>query len=198
MRVESLLTGPLEPTNEAYSVAKIAGIKLCQAYCHQYGVNFVSGIPANVFGIGDDFSSENSHVIPALLRKMHEGKLQRKPYVSIWGTGAPRREFIFSDDLADACIFIMREYEDPTPINIGGGFDVSIKELAELIKEIVGYPGKLRFDTSKPDGMPEKVLDLEPLFEMGWRPKVPFRTALQVTYDSFLRAQEEKGTRNVR
>ncbi len=186
MRVESLLTGPLEPTNKAYAVAKIAGIELCQAYRQQYGVKFIVGIPANTFGPGDDFSPENSHVIAALIRKIHEAKDLDLESVDIWGTGTPRREFIFADELADACIFIMREYDDTEPINIGSGSDLSIKELAELIKEVVGYSGKLHFDTTKPDGMPLKVLDSSKLKRMAWRSKTPFRSALSATYDWFL------------
>jgi GDP-L-fucose synthase len=191
MSVESLLTGPLEPTNEAYAVAKIAGIKLCQAYRQQYGVNFIVGIPANVFGPGDDFSLEDSHVIAALIRKMHEAKVLGAESVEIWGTGTPRREFIFADDLADACIFAMREYNDAEPINLGGGTDLSIAELAELVKEVVGYRGKLRFDTSKPDGMPLKALDSNRLMAMGWRPATPFRIALTETLNAYLQTQRE-------
>lgn len=186
MQVESLMTGTLEPTNEAYAVAKIAGIKLCQAYHQQYGANFISGIPANAFGIGDDFSLEESHVIPALIRKMHEAKIASAEFVEIWGTGTPRREFIFADDLANACIFIADKYDEPTPINIGGGLDLSVKELAELIKEAIGYRGKLRFDASKPDGMPLKALDSSKLKSMGWQPQISFRAAVEATYDWFL------------
>ncbi|MEG4339896.1 GDP-L-fucose synthase [Microcoleus sp. D3_18_C2] len=186
MQVESLMTGTLEPTNEAYAVAKIAGIKLCQAYCQQYGANFISGIPANAFGIGDDFSLEESHVIPALIRKMHEAKIADAEFVEIWGTGTPRREFILADDLADACLFIMDKYDEKKPINIGGGLDLSIKELAELIKDAVGYRGLLRFDTSKPDGMPLKALDSSKLSSMGWQPKTSFYAAVSLTYDWFL------------
>lgn len=193
MRVESLLTGPLEPTNEAYAVAKIAGIKLCQAYRQQYGANFIVGIPANVFGLGDDFSLEDSHVIPALIRKMHDAKLSGAKFVEIWGTGSPKREFIFADDLADACVFIMNEYDGREPINIGSGLAFSISELAELNKEIVSYPGELRFDTSKPDGMPLKVLDSSKLSEIGWRPKTSFPSALSATYDWFLQVEGRKG-----
>lgn len=193
MRVESLMTGPLEPTNEAYAVAKLAGLKLCQAYRQQYGVNFINGIPANAFGIGDDFSLEDSHVIPALIRKMHEAKVNSVESVEIWGTGAPRREFIFADDLADACIFIMQDYDAPEPINIGGGSDLSIKELAEFIKQVVGYTGELRFDASKPDGMPLKALDSTQLLSMGWQPKTSLQAALSATYDWFL-LREESGT----
>jgi len=191
MREDTLLTGSLEPTNEAYAVAKIAGIKLCQAYRQQYKVSFISGIPANTFGPGDDFSLEDAHVIAALIRKMHEAKELGLESVDIWGTGTPRREFIFADDLANACIFIMREYDDTEPINLGSGSELSIKELAELIKEVVGYSAKLHFDTSKPDGMPFKVLDSSKLTEMGWRPRTHFRSALSATYDWFLGTQQQ-------
>jgi GDP-L-fucose synthase len=189
MRVESLFTGPLEPTNEAYAIAKIAGIKLCQAYRQEYGANFIVGIPANAFGPGDDFSPDNSHVIPALIRKMHEAKVASSASVEIWGTGTPRREFIFADDLADACLFVMQEYDGAEPINLGGGTDLSIAELAELVKEAVGYLGGLRFDTSRPDGMPVKALDSSRLIAMGWRPATPFSTALAVTLSAFLQIQ---------
>jgi len=191
MREDALLTGSLEPTNEAYAVAKIAGIKLCQAYRQQYGANFISGIPANVFGPGDDFSLEDAHVIAALIRKMHEAKELGLESVDIWGTGTPRREFIFADDLADACIFIMSRYDDVEPINLGSGSELSIKELAELIKEVVGYSAKLHFDTSKLDGMPLKVLDSSKLTEMGWRPRTHFRSALSATCDWFLDTQQQ-------
>ena len=154
MQVKSLLTGPLEPTNEAYAVAKIAGIKLCQAYRQQHGTNFIVGIPADAFGVEDDFSLDNSHVIPAMLRKMHEAKVQGADQVEIWGTGTPRREFIFADDLADACIFIMQKYNGSEPINLGEGVNLSIAELAELVKELVDYSGELRFNLNRPDGMP--------------------------------------------
>lgn len=189
MRVESLLTGSLEPTNEAYAIAKIAGIKLCQAYREEYGANFIVGIPANAFGPGDDFGPDNSHVIAALIRKMHEAKVASAASVEIWGTGTPRREFIFADDLADACLFVMQEYNGAEPINLGGGTDLSIAELAELIKEAVGYLGGLRFDTSRPDGMPVKALDSSRLIAMGWRPATPFSTALAVTLSAFLQIQ---------
>lgn len=189
MKEDSLLTGPFEATNEAYAVAKIAGMKLCQAYRRQYGVNFVSAIPANVFGQNDDFSLQDSHVVSALIRKIHGAKELGSEFVDIWGTGTPRRELIFSDDLADACILIMRKYDDLKPINIGSGLDLSIRELAQLIKEIVGYSGELRFDKSKPDGMPLKVLESSKLNEMGWRPRTSFRSALSTTYDWFLQVQ---------
>lgn len=193
MRVESLLSGPLEPTNEAYAVAKIAGIKLSQAYRQQYGVDFISAIPADVFGPGDEFSPEDSHVIPALMRKMYTAKRLGAEAVEIWGTGDARREFIYADDLAEACLVLMREYESPQPINIGGGADLSIRELAALLRDIVGYSGALRFDTSKPDGMPLKVLDSGPIQRMGWRPRWPLQAALAATFEWFLQAEQEGG-----
>jgi len=198
MREDALLTGPLEPTNEAYAVAKIAGIKLCQAYNQQYGAKFISGIPTNTFGPGDDFSPEDSHVIAALLRKMHEAKTSGSASVEVWGTGAPRREFIFVDDLADACIFLMNKYDDAGPINVGSGEASSIYELAELIREVVGYPGELRFDTSKPDGMPVKVLDSSQLIALGWQAKTPLYSGLLATYNWFLQAEDERRAAHVR
>jgi len=191
MRVESLLTGPLEPTSEAYAVAKIAGIKLCEAFRQQYGASFVSVIPANPFGPGDDFRPEEAHVIAALIRRLHEAKERGQESVEIWGTGNPRREFIFADDLADACIFVMNKYEGTEPINVGGGMDLSIRELAVMIREVVGYGGELRFDSTKPDGMPCKVLESTRLHEMGWRARTPFRSALAATYGWFLKAEQE-------
>lgn len=186
MRVESLMTGPLEPTNEAYAVAKIAGIKLCQAYRQQFGANFIVGIPANAFGTDDDFSLDNSHVIPAMLRKMHEATAHGADRVDIWGTGTPRREFIFADDLAEACIFVMQNYNSDEPMNLGGDAVVSIRELAHLAGEVVGYKGQLHFDTTKPDGMPIKALDSSQLHEMGWVAATPLSAALAATYASFL------------
>lgn len=191
MRVESLLTGPLESTNEAYAVAKIAGIKLCQAYRQQYGVSFIVGIPANVFGPGDDFSLEDSHVIAAMIRKVHEARLSGAPSVDVWGTGTPRREFVYADDLADACLFVMQNYDGAEPINLGGGTDVSIGELAQLVKEVAGYEGELHFDRSRPDGMPLKALDSTALTAMGWRPVTPFRVALTATWKAFQRTQQK-------
>ncbi len=192
MKVESLLTGSLEPTNEAYAVAKIAGIALCRAYRSQYGADFIVGIPANSFGPGDNFDPEDSHVVAALVRKMHEAKVAGADSVEIWGTGDARRELMFVDDLADACVFAMREYDGENPINLGGGSDLSIRELAESIKDVVGYDGELRFDTSKPDGMPLKSLDSSVLLGMGWRSKTPFRDALSATYESFLQLETGK------
>jgi GDP-L-fucose synthase len=186
MRVESLMTGPLEPTNDAYATAKLAGISLCRAYARQHGARFISGIPANAFGIDDDFSSEGGHVIPALLARFHRAKLEGAPKVEIWGTGTPRREFVFADDLADACLFVMRNYDDPeVPINIGSGEDLSIAETAELIREITCYEGELVFDPTKPDGMPLKSLESSKLTEMGWRAETPIVSALMETYAAY-------------
>lgn len=189
MREDALLTGPVEPTNEAYAVAKIAGIKLCQAYRQQYGASFVAGIPANAFGPGDDFSPEDSHVIAALIQKMHEARLSGADSVEIWGTGSPRREFVFADNLAEACLLAMRAYDGPEPINLGGGVDMSIAELACLIREVTGFRGQILFDTGKPDGMPVKLLDSSKLLALGWRPRLSFRSALEATYDWFLQSQ---------
>lgn len=186
MRTPSLLAGPLEGTSEAYALAKLSGIKLCQAYRRQYDADFVVGITADVFGPGDDFSPDNSHVLAALMRKMHEAKTRGLNTVELWGTGTPRREFVFVDDLADACIFVMERYSDADPINLGGGPDLSIRELAEAVGAVVGYSGRLRFDPAKPDGMPFKALDSSVLREMGWRPAVPFREALARTYEWFV------------
>jgi GDP-L-fucose synthase len=189
MHPHSLLTGPFEATNDAYATAKLAGMKLCEAYRQEYGANFINAIPANVFGPGDHFDPENSHVIGALIQKMHTAKQRGATSVEIWGTGTPRREFIFADDLADACLFVMSEYNDIAPINLGGGTDLSIKELALHIQTLVGYGGQLYFDTSKPDGMPLKALDSTVLLQMGWRPRTPFREALAITYQWFLQTQ---------
>jgi GDP-L-fucose synthase len=193
MQVESLLTGPLEPTNEPYAVAKIAGIKLCQAYRQQYGANFISGIPANSFGPGDDFNLENSHVIAALMRKMHEAKIQGVNSVEIWGTGTPRREFIFVDDLANACVFVINHYDGTLPINLGSGIDFSIADLAECIKEVVGFQGKLIFDELKPDGMPVKLLDTKELKNLGWKPMWLFEDALKMTHAWFKKQKTING-----
>lgn len=186
MREEALLSGPLEPTNEAYAVSKIAGIKLCQSYATQYGATFISGIPANAFGPDDDFDTENSHVIAALLRRMHEAKASKLQYVELWGTGTPRREFIFVDDLADACILVMQKYKGVEPINLGCGTDLSIAELAEMIKEVVGFEGKIVFNSTKPDGMSRKILESNKLKALGWKPKTNMRQALGTTYRWYL------------
>jgi len=194
MRVESLLSGPLEPTSEPYALAKLAGIKLCQAYRRQYGANFVVGILGDAFGPGDDFSAENSHVIPALIRRMHEAKAAGADSVVIWGSGSPRREFMLSDELAGACIHVMQHYEGPRPINLAGAPALSIREAAESIREVVGFEGELVFDTTKPDGMPMKGLDSTPLRELGWSPCTSFRKAVQQTYRWFLGNAAKEGT----
>lgn len=187
MRVESLMTGTLEPTNEAYAMAKLAALVLCQAYRRQYGASFITAIPANAFGPHDDFSAEDSHVIPGLIRRFHEARYQAQAEVCIWGSGRPRREFLYSRDLADACVFVMQKYDADEPINLGGGQDLSIADTANAIAAVVGYRGRLSFDSSRPDGMPLKSLDSQPLRELGWTPSTPFRTALAETYDWFLR-----------
>jgi len=173
MRIESLWTGPLEQTNEAYAVAKLAGLKLCQAYRQQYAVDFITAIPANVFGPNDDFSAEDSHVIPGLIRRFHEARMEHRSEFLIWGTGQARREFIYARDLADACLFVMAHYAEPEPINLGCGCDLSIAETARAIAEVIGYRGRLGFDTSRPDGMPYKGLDSSKLLALGWRPARP-------------------------
>jgi GDP-L-fucose synthase len=186
MQVDSLMTGPLEPTSEAYATAKLAGIKLCQAYRQQYGMDMISAIPGDVFGPDDDFDLENAHVIAALMRRMHQAKMAGEPSVEVWGSGSPRREFIAADDVADAAIFLMQHYAGPAPINVGSGFEVTIQSLAELLKEIVGFRGKLRFDRTKPDGMALKALDSSALRALGWRPKTSLRAGLEETYRWFV------------
>jgi GDP-L-fucose synthase len=187
LRVESLMTGPLEPTNEAYATAKLAGLRLCQAYRRQYGVNFIAAIPANVFGPEDHFSADDGHVIASLMHRLHEAARRGRREVAVWGTGKPRREFLFSADLADACLFVMRHYDGPEPINLGGGTDLSVAEVARAVAEVVGYRGRLWFDTRRPDGMPRKGLDSSRLHGLGWRAATCFRTALEETYQGFLR-----------
>jgi GDP-L-fucose synthase len=185
MREEHLLTGPLEPTNEPYAVAKIAGIKLCQAYRRQYGSRFISAMPTNLYGPGDNFDLESSHVLPALLRKFHEAQLAGGGPVTVWGTGSPRREFLHVDDLADACLFLMRRYDDEPHVNVGVGRDLSIRELAETIRDIVAPGVELTFDTSKPDGTPRKLLDVSRLTALGWRPSIGLREGIESTYEWF-------------
>ena len=184
-----LLTGPLEPTNEAYAVAKIAGIKLCEAYRRQYGDDFISAMPTNLYGPNDNFDLVSSHVLPALIRKFHEAKVAGQSEVVIWGTGAPRREFLHVDDLADACVFLMDRYDEAQHINVGTGEDLSIRELAELIRDVVHPRAALRFDPSKPDGMPRKLLDVSRLHELGWRHRIPLREGIASTYEWFLQNQ---------
>jgi len=187
MREEHLLTGPLEPTNEWYAIAKIAGIKLGQAYRKQYGFHAISLMPTNLYGPGDNFDLESSHVLPALIRKFHEAKTNAAPEVVIWGTGTPRREFLHVDDLADAALFLMLHYDDAEIVNVGTGEDVTIRELAELISQAVGYTGRLAFDTAKPDGTPRKLLDVGRLKSLGWTAKTRLRDGIAATYDWYVR-----------
>jgi GDP-L-fucose synthase len=200
MSEECLLTGPLEPTNRAYTVAKIAGIEMCRSYNGQYGARFLAVMPANLYGPGDHYNLENSHVIPALIRKMHEAKLSRADHVVIWGTGSPRREFLYSDDAANACVFLMNLADEKLDailanghsfpiVNIGCGNDLTVSELAELIAEVVGFSGSLVFDTSKPDGTPRKLLDTNRLTGLGWRPLTELREGLIRTYGDFQQRQ---------
>ena len=186
VKEEYLLTGPLEPTNEAYAIAKIAGIKMCQAYRKQYGRNYISAMPCNMYGKNDNYHPENSHVLPGLLRRFHEAKVNNLPTVAVWGTGTPMREFLCSDDIAIACVFLMNHYDSPEPINVGTGEDITIKELAETIKEVVGYTGEIVWDASRPDGTPRKVLDVSRINELGWKHSILLKEGLRLTYDDFL------------
>ncbi|WP_105371941.1 GDP-L-fucose synthase [Neorhizobium huautlense] len=183
---EALLTGPLEPTNEWYAIAKIAGIKLCQAYRKQYGSDFISAMPTNLFGPGDNFDLNSSHVMPALIRKAHEAKLNNLPEITIWGTGTPRREFLHVDDCADACVHLMKVYSGDTHVNVGSGEDLTILELARLVCKIVGFQGDIVTDLSKPDGTPRKMMSSEKLLSLGWFPKFELRQAIESVYRSFL------------
>lgn len=182
LREEALLTGPLEPTNEPYAIAKIAGIKLCEAYRAQYGCDFTAVMPTNLYGPGDNFDLKTSHVLPALLRKCHEAKLNQQPTVELWGTGTPRREFLHVDDLADACFFLMQQGSTPSLLNIGTGTDLTIQELATQIAQVVGYRGTFRFDPSQPDGTPQKLLDVSRLHALGWQAQISLAEGLQKTY----------------
>jgi GDP-L-fucose synthase len=187
LKEEYLLTGLLEPTNEPYAIAKIAGIKMCEAYRDQYGCNFISVMPTNLYGYKDNYHPENSHVLPALIRRLHEAKINSAAEVSIWGSGSPKREFLFADDLADACFFLMQNYNDKELVNIGTGQDLTIHELAHLVKSTVGFQGKLVFDTSKPDGTPRKLMDVSKLNDLGWTYKTRLESGLQLTYADFLK-----------
>jgi GDP-L-fucose synthase len=182
----ALLTGPLEPTNEPYAIAKIAGIKLCQAYARQHGANYISAMPTNLYGPGDSFDPVTSHVIPALIQRMHQAKKSRSPEVVIWGTGTPRREFLHCDDLAQAVRFLFEKYDSPEIINIGWGEDLTIRELAMLIRKVVGFEGELVFDQTKPDGTPQKLLDVARLRSLGWEPKIPLEQGIEQTYRWFV------------
>ena len=187
MKEEHLLTGELEPTNEWYAIAKIAGIKMCQAYKKQYGFNAISIMPTNLYGPGDNFNLENSHVLPALIRKFHDAKENNLPQVEVWGTGTPRREFLHVDDMADASVYLMNNYDGFDFVNVGVGEDVSIKELAELVKEVVGFKGELTFNATKPDGAPRKLLDVSKLISLGWKAQTELKQGVEETYSWFLR-----------
>ena len=186
LREEYLLSGPLEPTNEWYAVAKIAGIKLCQAYNAQYGTDYISVMPTNLYGPGDNFDLTSSHVLPALIRKFDEAKLAGAPAVTVWGTGLPRREFLHVDDLADACVFLMERYQGSEIVNIGTGEDLTIAELAELVRDVVGYGGRIVYDPTKPDGTPVKLLDVSRLTALGWRYRIALRAGIETTYTWYL------------
>ena len=182
----ALLTGPLEPTNEAYAIAKIAGIKLCQAFSREYGANFISVMPTNLYGPNDNFDLETSHVLAALLRKTHEAKMRNDQKLIVWGTGKPRREFLHVDDLAAACLLLLEKYDSPEIINVGCGEDISIRELAEIICEVVGFDGELAWDTTKPDGTPRKLLDVTKIRALGWKPAITLRDGIKRTYNWFV------------
>ncbi len=182
---DSLLTGVLEPTNEPYAIAKIAGIKMCEAYRSQYGCNFISVMPTNLYGFNDNYDLQNSHVLPAMIRKFHEAKLENKPFVELWGTGSPMREFLYADDLAEACCFLMENYDDSTLINIGTGEDISIKELAEMIQRTVGYEGKIIWNTEKPDGTPRKLMNVSKLHGLGWKHSIELEEGIGRVYADY-------------
>jgi GDP-L-fucose synthase len=186
LKEDYLLTGLLEPTNEPYAIAKIAGIKMCDAYRAQYGCNFIAVMPTNLYGLNDNYHPQNSHVLPALIRRFYEAKKDNKPSVTIWGTGTPKREFLFADDLAEACFYLMQNYNQEGLINIGTGEDISIKDLAYMIKRIIGFEGEILFDTSKPDGTPRKLMDVSKLHEQGWKHKIELEEGIKLSYMNFL------------
>lgn len=181
-----LLTGPLEPTNEPYAIAKIAGIKMCEAYRDQYGCNFISVMPTNLYGPNDNYSLENSHVLPAMIRKFYEAKQQNLSSMTLWGTGSPMREFLHADDLAEACLFLMESYDEKELVNVGTGEDVTIKELAQLVKETIGFEGEIIWDTNRPDGTPRKLMDVSKLHGLGWKHKIELKEGIQLAYQDFL------------
>ena len=197
IKEEYLLSGALEPTNEWYAIAKIAGIKMIQAYRKQYGFSGISVMPTNLYGPGDNFDLESSHVLPALIRKVHEAKVNDSREVVVWGTGKPRREFLHVDDLAEACVFLMQSYDSDEIVNVGVGKDISIRELAELVQAIVGFAGELVFDTSRPDGTPRKMLDVSKITELGWEAKIGFKAGLASTYEWYVEHQAESPSRTV-
>ncbi|MBM3883725.1 MAG: GDP-L-fucose synthase [Verrucomicrobia bacterium] len=193
LREEHLLSGPLEPTNQWYAVAKIAGIKLCQAYRRQYGCDFISAMPTNLYGPNDNYDLETSHVLPALIRRFHEAKLAGAPAVTCWGSGTPRREFLYADDLARACIFLMRHYSEEEFINVGFGSDLTIQELADAVARVVGFSGEICWDTTRPDGTPQKLMDSSRIFALGWQPQVDLETGLGLAYRDFLARCSARG-----
>jgi GDP-L-fucose synthase len=193
IREEALLTGPLEPTNQAYALAKIAGIVQVQAYRSQFGARYISAMPTNLYGPGDNFDLATSHVLPALIRRFHEARRNGLPEVVLWGSGTPRREFLHVDDLAEACALLLRCYDDASPVNVGCGEDLTIRELAETVRDVVGYEGAIGWDTAKPDGTPRKLLDVSRLRELGWRPRIPLRDGVAAVYRQWRAGQEEAG-----
>ncbi len=186
LKEESLLTGLLEPTNEPYAIAKIAGIKLCESYRDQYACNFISVMPTNLYGYGDNYHPQHSHVLPALIKRIHEAKESNAPYIEVWGTGTPLREFLFVDDLAGACFLLMQEYNEKLFVNVGYGEDLSIRELVDKIKRIVGYDGEIKFDTTKPDGTPRKLMDVSKIKNLGWSPQIKLEQGIKLAYEDFL------------
>lgn len=195
LKEDYLLTGPLEETNEPYAIAKIAGIKMCDAYRAQYGCNFISVMPTNLYGYNDNYHPQNSHVLPAMIRRFHEAKAEGKNEVVIWGSGRPKREFLFADDLAEACFFLMENYNEPDPINVGVGTDLTIKELANLIKNIVGFEGEITFDFTKPDGTPRKLMDVTKLHAKGWEHRIELEDGIRLAYQDFLLKAENVAVR---
>lgn len=191
LKEDYLLTGPLEYTNEPYAIAKITGIKMCESYRKQYGCNFISVMPTNLYGPNDNYDLTGSHVLPAMIRKFHEAKAEGKPFVELWGTGSPLREFLHADDLADACVYLMKTYDEEQFVNIGVGEDISIKNLAELIQKTIGYEGELRWNTDKPDGTPRKLMDVSRLHNMGWKHHYSLAEGIKLTYQDFLAKEEE-------
>ena len=194
LKEEYLLTGPLEPTNEWYAIAKIAGIKMCQAWRRQHGCDFISAMPTNLYGPNDNYDLKTSHVLPAFIRKFHEANNSRAPRVTCWGSGKPLREFLYADDLASACVFLMQRYSEEQFINVGYGSDISIRDLAEVVRRIVGFDGSIEWDATKPDGTPRKLMDTSRLFALGWKPRIDLETGIRLAYDDFLKRFSATGT----